>query len=168
MFVLDRWKIYCLMRQQLIPLWQRMIYQVVNTTLIPVLWKPVVRTSRIPCKASTGKQYNEQSDNPSPKKRRPVPVKPSPSSPSETHISAQKTKYLYPTRRLPPVHTNRDSDDTDDNLDECFLLASEVTSAPKPDPTPTKKKGTFTTKSHSLQEKIEFSQVHLQDVSTQK
>ena len=30
--------------------------------------KPVVRTSRIPRKASTGKQYNEQSDTPLPKK----------------------------------------------------------------------------------------------------
>ena len=54
--------------------------------------KPAVRMSRILCKASTGKQYDEQSDTPSPKKRRPIPVKPSASGPSKTHISAQKTK----------------------------------------------------------------------------
>ena len=68
--------------------------------------KPAVRTSRIPRKASTGKQYEEQSDTPSPKKRRPVPVKPSASGPSATRISAQKNKSPYPTRRLPPVPSN--------------------------------------------------------------
>ena len=61
--------------------------------------KPAVRTSRIPHKASTGKQYEEQSDTPSPKKRRPIPVKPSASGTSATRISAQKTKSPYPTRR---------------------------------------------------------------------
>ena len=115
--------------------------------------KAVVRMSRIPRKASSGKQYNEQSDTPSPKKRRPVPVKPSATGPSKTHISAQKTKSPYPTRRLPPVPSNGDSDDTDDNLYEGSLPASAVTSAPKLDPTPTKKKGTFTTKSHALRKK---------------
>ena len=115
--------------------------------------KPVVRTSRIPRKASTGKQCDEPSDTPSPKKRRPVPVKPSASSPSKTRISTQKTKSLYPTRRLPPVPSHGEGDDTGDNLDECSLPASEITLAPKPYPTPTKKKGTFTTKSHALRKK---------------
>ena len=100
--------------------------------------KPVVRMSRIPRKASTGKQYDEQSDTPSPKKRRPIPVKPSASGPSKTRISAQKTKSPYPTRRLPPVPSNGEGDDTGDNLDESSLPAPEVTPAPKPDPTPTK------------------------------
>ena len=115
--------------------------------------KPVVRTSHIPRKASTGKQYDEQSDTSSPKKRRPIPVKPSASGPSETHISAQKAKSPYPTRRLPPVPSNGEGDDTSDNLDESSLPAPEVTPAPKPDPTPTKKKGMFTTKSHALRKK---------------
>ena len=115
--------------------------------------KSVVRMSRIPCKASTGKQYDEKSDTPSPKKRKPIPVKPSASGPSKTHISAQKTKSPYPTRRLPPVPSNGEGDDTGDNLDESSLPAPEVTPAPKPDPTPTKKKGTFTTKSHALRKK---------------
>ena len=115
--------------------------------------KPVVRTSHIPRKASTGKHYDEQSDTPSSKKRRPIPVKPSASGPSETRISAEKTKLPYPTRRLPPVPSNREGDDTSDNLDESSLLAPEVTPAPKPDPTPTQKKGMFTTKSHALRKK---------------
>ena len=115
--------------------------------------KPVVRMSRIPHKASTGKQYDEQSDTPSPKKRRPIPVKPSASGPSKTRISAQKTKSPYPTRRLPPVPPNGEGDNTGDNLDESSLPAPKVTPAPKPDPTPTKKKGTFTTKSHALRKK---------------
>ena len=115
--------------------------------------KSVVRMSHIPRKASTGKQYNEKGDTPSPKKWKPIPVKPSASSPSKTRISAQKTKSPYPTRRLPPVPSNREGDDTGDNLDESPLPAPEVTPAPKPDPTPTKKKGTFTTKSHALRKK---------------
>ena len=89
--------------------------------------KPVVRMSHIPRKASTGKQYNEQSDTPLPKKRRPIPVKPSVSGPSETRISAQKTKSPYPTRRLPPIPSSGEGDKTGDNLDECSLLASEAT-----------------------------------------
>ena len=77
--------------------------------------KPIIRMSRIPRKASTGKQYHEQSDTSSPKKRRPIPVKPSVSGPSKTRISAQKTKSPYPTRRLPPVPSNGEGDDTGDN-----------------------------------------------------
>ena len=115
--------------------------------------KPVVRTSCIPCKASTGKQYDEQSDTTSPKKRRPIPVKPNASGPSKTRISTQKTKSPYPTRRLPPVPSNGEGNDTGDNLDESSLPAPKVTPAPKPDPTPTKKKGMFTTKSHALGKK---------------
>ena len=115
--------------------------------------KPVVRMSHIPHKASAGKQYEEHSDTPSPKKRRPIPVKPNASGPSETCISAQKTRSPYPTRRLPPVPSNREGDKTSDSLDESSLPAPEITPAPKPDPTPTKKKGTFTTKSHTLRKK---------------
>ena len=115
--------------------------------------KPVVRMSRIPHKPSTGKQYIERSDTPSPKKRRPIPVKPSASGPSETRISAQKTKSLYPTRRLPPVPSNGEGDDTSENLDEPSLPASKVTPVPKSEPPPTKKKGMFTTKSHALKKK---------------
>ena len=70
--------------------------------------KPVVRTSHLPRKASTGKQYDEKSDTSSPKKCKPIPVKPSASGPSKTRISAQKTKSPYPTRRLPPVPSNRE------------------------------------------------------------
>ena len=114
---------------------------------------PVVRTSRRPRKASTGKQYKEQSDTPSPKKRRPIPVKPSASGPSETRISAQKTKSPYPTRRLPPVPSNGEGDNTSENLDGSSLPAPKVTPAPKPEPTPTNKKGMFTTKSHAPKKK---------------
>ena len=115
--------------------------------------KPAVRTSRIPRKASTGKQYEEQSDTPSPKKRRPIPVKPSASGPSATRISAQKTKSPYPTRRLPPVPSNGEGDDTSESLDEPSLSAPKVTPAPKSEPTSTKLKGIFTTKSHALRKK---------------
>ena len=52
--------------------------------------KPAVRTGRMPRKASAGKQYKEQNDTPSPKKRRPISVKPKASGPSETRMSAQK------------------------------------------------------------------------------
>ena len=103
--------------------------------------KPVVRTSHIPHKASAGKQYEEHSDTPSPKKRRPIPVKPNASGPSETCISAQKTRSPYPTRRLPPVPSNREGDETSDSLDESSLPAPEITPAPKPDPTPHQEKG---------------------------
>ena len=116
-------------------------------------WKPSVRTSRIPHKASTGKQYEEQSDTPSPKKRRPIPVKPSASGPSATHISAQKSKSQYPTRRLPPVPSNGEGDDKSESLDEPSLPAPKVTPAPKSEPTSTMKKGMFTTKSHALRKK---------------
>ena len=74
--------------------------------------------SHIPHKASTGKQYEESCDTPSPKKRRPIPTKPSASGPSVTRISAQKTKSPYPTRRLPPVPSNEDGDTTNESLDE--------------------------------------------------
>ena len=116
-------------------------------------WKPAVRTSRIPRKASTGKQYEEQSDTPSPKKRRPIPVKPSTSGPSATRISAQKTKSLYPTRRLPPVPSNGEGDDISESLNEPSLPAPKVTPAPKSEPTSTKIKGMFTTESHALRKK---------------
>ena len=109
--------------------------------------------SRIRHKASTGKQYVARSDTPSPKKRRPIRVKPSASGPSETRISAQKAKSPYPTRRLPPVPSNGEGDDTNENLDEPSLPASELTSAAKTEPPPTKKKGMFTTKRHALKKK---------------
>ena len=115
--------------------------------------KPIVRTSHIPRKASTGKQYVERSDTPSPKERRPIPVKPSASGPSGACISAQKTKSPYPTRRLPPVPSNGEGDDTSENLDEPSLPASKVTPALKSEPPPTKKKGMFITKSHALKKK---------------
>ena len=115
--------------------------------------KPVVRTSRIPRKASTGKQYKELSDTPSPKKRRPIPVKPSASGPSVTHISAQKTKSPYPTRRLPPVPSNRDGDSTSESLDEPSPLNPKVPPTSKSEPAPTKTKGMFTTQSHALRKK---------------
>ena len=88
--------------------------------------KPAVRTSCIPRKASTGKQYEELSDTPSPKKRRPIPVKPSVSGPSVTHISAQKAKSPYPTRRLPSVPSNGDGDNTSESLDEPSLPNPKV------------------------------------------
>ena len=119
--------------------------------------KPVVRMSRLPHKASTGKQYEEQSDTPSPKKRIPIPVKPSASGPSETRISAQKTKSPYPTRKLPPVPSNGEGDDTSENYDESSPPAPKVAPAPKPEPTPTNKKGMFTTKSHALKKKYTSS-----------
>ena len=50
--------------------------------------KPNIRTSRIPCKASAGKQYEEQDDIPLPKKKRPISVKPKASGPSETRVSS--------------------------------------------------------------------------------
>ena len=115
--------------------------------------KPSVRTSHIPRKASTGKQYEEQSDTPSPKKRRPIPVKPSASGPSATRISAQKTKSPYPTRRLPPVPSNGEGDDTSESFDEPPLPVPKETPALKSEPTSTKKKGMFTTKSHALRKK---------------
>ena len=58
--------------------------------------KPALRTSCIPRKASTGKQYEESGDTPSPKKRKPIPAKPSASGPSVTCTSAQKTKISLP------------------------------------------------------------------------
>ena len=116
-------------------------------------WKPVVRMSRLPHKASTGKQYVERSDTPSPKKRRPIPAKSSASGPSDTRISAQKTKSPYPTRRLPPVPSNKEGADTSENLDEPSLPASRITPALKSESPPTKKKGKFTTKSHALKKK---------------
>ena len=115
--------------------------------------KPSVRMSRIPRKTSTGKQYEEQSDAPSPKKRRPIPVKPSASGPSATHISAQKIKSPYPTRRLPPVPSNGEGDDTSESFDEPSLPVPKETPAPKSEPSSTKKKGMFTTKSHALRKK---------------
>ena len=130
--------------------------------------KTSVRMSHIPRKASTGKQYEEQSDTPSPKKRRPIPVKPSASGPFATRISAQKTKSPYPTRRLPPVPSNGEGDDTSESFDEPSLPVPKETPALKSEPTSTKKKGMFTTKSHALRKKIHDPQVHLQDVSTQK
>ena len=96
--------------------------------------KPAVRMSRIPCKASTGKHYKEQSDTPSPKKRRPIPVKPSASGPSVTCISAQKTKSPYPTRRLPPVPSNGEGDNTSESLDEPSLPGPKVPPATKSEP----------------------------------
>ena len=116
-------------------------------------WKPAVRTSRIPRKASTGKQYIELGDTPSPTKRRPIPAKPSASGPSATHISAQKTKSPYPTRRLPPVPPNDDVDTTSESLDEPSLTNTRVSPASKSEPTQTKIKGTFITKSHALRKK---------------
>ena len=115
--------------------------------------KPSVRTSHIPRKASTGKQYEEQSDTPSPKKRRPIPVKPSASGPSATRISAQKTKSPYPTRRLPPVPSNGEGDDTSESFNEPSLPVPKETPGLKSEPTSTKKKGMFTTKSHALRKK---------------
>ena len=58
--------------------------------------KPAVRMSHIPRKASTGKQYKELVDTPSPMKRRPIPAKPSASGPSVTRISAQKKQISVP------------------------------------------------------------------------
>ena len=115
--------------------------------------KPAVRMSRIPHKASTGKQYEEQSDTPSPKKRRPLPVKPSASGPYVTHISAQKTKSPYPTRRLPPIPSNGEGDNISESLDEPSLLGPKVPPATKSEPASPKTKGTFTTKSHALRKK---------------
>ena len=115
--------------------------------------KPAVRMSRIPHKASTGKQYEELCDTPSPKKRRPISVKPSASGPSVTRISAQKTKSPYPTRRLPPVPSNEDGDNTSEISVEPSLMNPNVPPISKSEPAPTKIKGTFTTKSHALRKK---------------
>ena len=109
--------------------------------------KPAVRTSPIPRKASTGKQYKELGDTHSPKKRRPIPAKPSASGPSVTRISAQKTKSPYPTRRLPPVPPNDDDDITSKSLDKPSLTNTRVSPTSKSEPAPTKiNKCTFITK----------------------
>ena len=115
--------------------------------------KPAVRMSRIPHKAGTGKQYEELGDTPCPKKRRPIPVKPSASGPSVTRISAQKTKSPYLTRRLPPVPSNEDGDSTSESLDEPSPPNPKVPPTLKSEPAPTKTKGMFTTKSHALRKK---------------
>ena len=86
-------------------------------------------------------------------KRRPIPAKPSASGPSVTRISAQKTKSPYPTRRLPPVPRNGDGDTTSESLDEPSQTNTRISPASKSEPTLTKIKGTFITKSHALRKK---------------
>ena len=113
--------------------------------------KPNIRTGRIPRKASAGKQYGEQDDIPLPKKRRPISVKPKVSGPSETRVSAQKTKSSYLTRRLPPIPSNEEGDGTIESSDE--PPPPERRSTPKLDSASDKKRGTFTTKSHTLRKK---------------
>ena len=74
--------------------------------------KPVVRTGRIPRKASIGKQYEEATESPTPRKRKPLAVKPLLSDPQRPGIAAQHTKTPYPSRRLPPTNSNGDGEMT--------------------------------------------------------
>ena len=60
-------------------------------------------------------QYGEpEAMDTSIRKRRTTSIKPQVSGPSESHVSAQKTKSKNPSRRLPPVPSNREGDDTTD------------------------------------------------------
>ena len=59
--------------------------------------KPAVRTGCIPHRASSGKQYEEQNDTPSPKKRRSISAKPSASGPSDTRIPVGDYHQFLPT-----------------------------------------------------------------------
>ena len=114
--------------------------------------KTPVRASRIPRKASEGKQYEEEADSgnePSKKKRmksmRSVP------GPSAARVTAQKTKSTHPIRRLPPL-PSKNSDTEKETADTL-----NVPPPPKPRPegrtddtVPLRTKGTFKTESHTL------------------
>ena len=132
--------------------------------------KPVVRTGRMSRQASVGKQYEESNESPSPKKRRPISAKPQSSGPSEARISAQHNKSPYPSRRLPPISSNGDGEDdgTDDSKHDQLLPPPKTPSSNKSDTAPAQKKGTFTTKSHTLRKKIHEQEIHLSDVSSQE
>ena len=56
---------------------------------------------------------SEESDIPA-RKKKPASIKPQASGPSETRVSTQKTKSKHPSRRLPPVPSNGEGDNTDD------------------------------------------------------
>ena len=115
--------------------------------------KPVARTSHIPHKASAGKQYEEEIySGPESKKRKSKKPKPSASGPSETRVTAQRTKSLHPTRRFPPVPvpSNGDGDDSMDTTDEHPPPYPKQPTVHSNESTPTNKKGMFITKSHTL------------------
>ena len=64
--------------------------------------KPQICSNRIPWKASSGVQYGEPEEmDVFIKKQRPISIKPQASGPSETSVSAQRTKSKHPSRRLP-------------------------------------------------------------------
>ena len=64
--------------------------------------KPQICSNRIPRKASSGVQYGEPEEiDVFIKKQRPISIKPQASGPSETSVSAQRTKSKHPSRRLP-------------------------------------------------------------------
>ena len=91
-----------------------MTFQLVNATLDRVLGN-LSHSNWIPRKASSGVQYVEPEETDiSVRKRKPVSIKPQASGPSETHVTAQKTKSKHPSRRLPPVPSNGEGDNTDD------------------------------------------------------
>ena len=112
--------------------------------------KPATRTGRRPRKASAGKQYEESTEPPSPKKKKPTPTKPMASGPSESHISAQNTKTPYPNRRLPPLSSNGDGE-ADNTPDQ--PMPQKPSSTAESDFTPINRKGTFSTSTHRLRKK---------------
>ena len=120
-----------------------------------------VRTGRKPCRVSTGVKYGEIAGD-TPTSNRPKPntsaAKPNRSSPTAGRISSRNKSSVAPVVRLPPIKaeppdvpdedeppTVRDSDDTNEAHEDDIPL-SELAK---------KLHGTFTTKEHVLEKKVE-------------
>ena len=117
--------------------------------------KPKNCSNWIPRKASSNVQYGESEESDSPVKRRKVsPAKPSVSGPSATRVNDQKTRSRYPSRRLPPVPSNSEGDDTNRALlsqpDPKTLQQPSCAVKPVTGSSDIPTKGSFTTKSHTL------------------
>ena len=120
-----------------------------------------VRTSRKPRRVSTGVKYSEiAGDTPKPNKRKAntSAAKPSRTGPSAFRISSQNKSSIAPLVRLPPIKTEPpdvldtnevptegDKNDADDSQEDDIPL-SELAK---------KLRGTFTTKKHVLEKKVE-------------
>ena len=114
--------------------------------------KNPARVSRIPRKASEGKQYEEEADsvNEPPKKKRMKIMRNAP-GPSTARVTAQKIKSSHPIRRLPPLppknsHTMKETSDELNVPPPPKPLPANITD----DTVPLRTKGTFKTESHTL------------------